>query len=80
MRKPRPNTYNPAQVLHLIKPRPLWDSAQLSLVLRNHRARSEAAPTQADDSRDAPVQQVWSHRPLRRWRCLTRFQIGNRIS
>ena len=42
MRKPRPNTYNPAQALHLDLQRSKRPAAQLPVVLGADRARSDA--------------------------------------
>ena len=44
MRKPRPNTYNPAQALHLIASDRSGLSTELPVVLRLDRARSRCSP------------------------------------
>ena len=71
MRKPRPNTYNPAQVLHLIS----RDRSGTPL-----SCPSCSGPIERDPAATSPrpmshvtlrCQKLWPHRPVRRRRSLT---------
>ena len=66
MRKPRPNTYNPAQALHLIASDRNGLSTELSVLLRPNRARSGSVSAPSEVPRHAEVHPLRPVRPLYR--------------